>query len=179
MPGQVKAMRELKPTGREPSPRRVKMTTCRTCELTACRDAGTAEPWETVLRTPGWDVVQAFDSSVVGWLVLVLRRHVTSLAELTDLEAAELGPLVKQVSRALHDVTGCEKTYLAQFAESPLHRHVHVHVIPRSSTLGNDEIGPKIFGRLGVPAEEQVGIDRLTELAGKLRDRLGHIRSGD
>jgi diadenosine tetraphosphate (Ap4A) HIT family hydrolase len=90
------------------------MTACRTCLLSAIRDAGKAPPWDSIMRTPGWDVVHAFGTSVVGWTVLVARRHITALADMTDTEALELGPLIKSVSRALHRTIGCQKTYVVR-----------------------------------------------------------------
>ena len=86
---------------------------CHTCALVARRDAGAAPAWDSILRTAGWDVVHAFGTSVEGWMVLVARRHIAAVADLTDAEALELGPLVKSVSAALHAVAGCEKTYAA------------------------------------------------------------------
>ena len=145
------------------------MTDCRTCELTSRRDANQAPVWDSILRTDGWDVVHAYDTSIVGWLVLVLRRHVTSVAALTDAEAVELGRLVRGVSVALEQVTGCRKTYVAQFAEHPLHPHVHVHVIPRPAGLTAAEIGPGIFTRLGVPEAERVSEKEMSEVAEALR----------
>ena len=35
------------------------------------------------------------------------------------LTATSLGPLIKLISTALHQVVGCEKTYVVQFAEHP------------------------------------------------------------
>ena len=74
------------------------MTTCRTCELTDRRDAGEAPPWDDIVSTSGWDVAHAFGTDVEGWVVLVARRHIETVADLTDAEAAQLGPLIKHVS---------------------------------------------------------------------------------
>jgi len=117
-------------------------------------------------------VVHAFGTSVEGWLVLVVRRHVNTLAELTDEEAADLGPLVRDVSKALQATTGCAKTYIAQFAEHPQHPHVHVHLIPRSSDLADAQRGPGIFSRLGVPDADCVTEERMNVIAGELQQHL-------
>jgi len=73
------------------------MAECRTCELLERRDRGDAPDWDAIVRTEGWDVVHCDATSVYGWMVLVVRRHVAAVAELTDGEAAELGPLVAQL----------------------------------------------------------------------------------
>ncbi len=149
------------------------MTDCQTCALTSRRDAGDAPPWDAILRTAEWDVVHAYNTSIVGWIVLVLRRHVTSMSQPTDAEARELGPLVMRISRALEACTGCAKTYMAQFGEHPLHPHVHVHVIPRPGNLSDDQIGPGIFSRLGVAEAERVPQDRMNEVAHAVRAQAG------
>lgn len=145
---------------------------CLTCELAERRDAALAPVWDSILRTAGWDLVHSYNTSHEGWLVLVARRHITSLADLLHDEAAELGPLVQRVSAALAQVTGCEKTYLAQFAESPDHRHVHIHVVARPKDLGSDLIGPGIFKLLGVDEPQRVTEKRMNELALALRAEL-------
>ena len=149
------------------------MPECRTCELVARRDAGEAPPWDSIVRTPGWDIVHSYGTAIEGWIVLVVRRHITALAELTDDEASELGPLIKDVSAALHEITGCPKTYVVQFAEHPQHPHVHVHVIPRSGDLPHEQQGPRIFSLLGVADEESVPEARMNEVAARLKPHLG------
>lgn len=148
------------------------MDGCRTCALLDRRDAGQAPDWDCIVRTESWDVVHCDNTSLLGWIVLVVRRHVAALADLTDSEAAAVGPLVRDVSRALHAQVGCEKTYVAQFAEHPQHRHVHVHVVPRPRGLADDEVGPGIFKFLGVDAASRVSESEMNRFAAGLRTAL-------
>src|SRR5262245_17256756 len=148
------------------------MDSCTSCALTARRDAGEAPGWDEIVRTPGWDVVHADHTGLEGWMVLTLRRHAPALADLTGAEAAELGPLIADVSRALGDVVGCAKTYVAQFAEAEGHQHVHVHVVPRAPDLAPEYRGPRIFALLVVPPEDEVPEARRNEIAAALRRRL-------
>ena len=99
------------------------MKYCKTCELTARRDAGMAPLWDCIHRTRFWDVVHSYDTALPGWLILVARRHIEAIDELTDEEAVELGILLRRVSLALKEVTGCLKTYVIQFAEMAEHPH--------------------------------------------------------
>jgi diadenosine tetraphosphate (Ap4A) HIT family hydrolase len=145
---------------------------CRTCELVERRDRGEAPPWDCILRTPSWDVVHCYGTSVPGWLVLVCREHRTAIADLSDAEANELGSLLKQTSIALRDVLGSVKTYAVQFAEHPRHPHVHVHVIPRAADHPDELKGPRIFDQLGVPDEDAVPVARMNELASSITDHL-------
>ena len=139
---------------------------CVTCELVERRDAGEAPAWDAIARTPHWDVVHAFGTAVEGWLVLVVRRHLTAVADLSDEEAAGLGPLIRDVSRAVQVAVDCDKTYVVQFAEHRQHPHVHVHIIPRARDLPDDRQGPRVLSLLGVPEEDAVPAARMDEIAG-------------
>ncbi len=114
-------------------------------------------------------MVHAYDTALLGWLVLVCRRHVEAVHELTDEEAAELGTLLRRVSLALHEVTGCVKTYVVQFAEVEGHPHVHFHVVPRMAGQPANRRGPLVFGYLGVPEGERVGEGAMNDLAARIR----------
>jgi len=154
------------------------MSYCKTCRLTAVRDSGQAPPWDCIYRTTYWDVVHAYNTTLAGWLVLVARRHVAAVAELTPEEAAELGTLMRRVSLALKEVTGCQKTYVVQFAEHPEHPHVHVHVIPRLAILPEEKRGPGIFAYLGVPEEERVSETVMNGIAEQVRHVLESMEIG-
>jgi diadenosine tetraphosphate (Ap4A) HIT family hydrolase len=105
-------------------------------------------------------VAHAFDTALPGWLVLIPRRHVTAIADLSDAEAAGLGWWQVRLSRALREVTGCQKTYVVQFAEAEGFSHVHFHVLPRPADLPAEHRGPRVFGLLGAAEGERVSADR-------------------
>jgi diadenosine tetraphosphate (Ap4A) HIT family hydrolase len=140
-----------------------------TCDLVRRRDRGEAPPWDSIARTAYWDVVHSYNTALPGWLVLVARRHVAAIDELTDEEAAELGVLLRRVSAALRQVTGCVKTYAVQFAEQAEHPHVHFHVIPRLADQPDDHRGPRVFAYLGVPEVERVNEEQMNVIAAEVR----------
>jgi diadenosine tetraphosphate (Ap4A) HIT family hydrolase len=142
--------------------------TCRTCELRDRRDAGAAPPWDSIWRTPEWDVVHAYDSAIEGWTVIAARRHLTAVADLTEHEAIELGRLVRVVSQALAEILGCAKTYVAQFAEHPEHPHVHFHVVPRAHDLPAEQRGPSVFKVLDATDERRIPEPRMNEIAARM-----------
>ena len=142
---------------------------CYTCELIDRRDAGKAPLWDSILRTEHWDIVHAYNTSLPGWIVLVLRRHITALSELTESEAIELGSLIRKVSIALQEITSCTKTYVVQFAEQAEHPHVHFHIIHRMADLPEEYTSTRIFNLLGVPDSDRVSEDRMNEIASRLR----------
>lgn len=145
---------------------------CITCELTRRRNAGDAPPWDSIHRAQFWDVAHSFNTSLLGWLVVIARRHIEAVDQMTAPEAAELGDLIRRTSIALKQGTGCARTYVAQFAEAQGHHHVHFHVIPRMPGQPDDLRGPNIFKCLGVPADQRVTEAAMNDLAAKIRQSL-------
>lgn len=145
---------------------------CMTCELVRRRDRGEAPLWDSIHRTDFWDVAHAFNTSLPGWLVLVARRHVAAIDELTGAEAAELGVLLWRASAALREITGCAKTYVMQFAEAEGHAHVHFHIVPRMANQPAERRSVKIFGYLGVPDEERVSEKLMNRIGAQIQDWL-------
>ena len=85
------------------------MTDCESCRLIRSRDAGTAPLWDSIYRTEFFDIVHALNTSLPGWIVIVLRRHAGAIDELTTDEASELGALLRKVSVSLKNIVGCKK----------------------------------------------------------------------
>jgi diadenosine tetraphosphate (Ap4A) HIT family hydrolase len=143
---------------------------CYTCARDAEIDR--LPPRECIAADDLWRAAHAFGSALPGWLVLLPRRHVTSIAELTDAEASSLGTWQVRLSRALHEVLGCEKTYMAQFAEAAGFSHVHFHIMARPPDLAGELRGPRIFGLLGPTEHPLVSEQRMDEIAVELAARL-------
>ena len=148
------------------------MAECHTCELTAQRDKGEAPLWDNIFRTQYWDLVHSYNTSLPGWLVLVARRHLAAVDEMSAAEAAELGVLLQQVSASLKQVTGCQKTYVMQFAEHPQHPHVHFHVVPRLNEQPETHRGPRVMKYLQVTEDEYVTEDVMNALSEQIRQAL-------
>jgi diadenosine tetraphosphate (Ap4A) HIT family hydrolase len=145
---------------------------CKSCQMLALRDSGEAPLWDNIYRAAHWDLAHNYNTSLPGWLALVARRHVATIAELTPDEAVELGRLLPLVSQALQKVVGCQKTYLVQFADHPDHPHVHFHVIPLTADVPAERRGPDIFTYVGVAEKERVSEATMNEIAAKIGDVL-------
>ena len=145
------------------------MIHCKTCALVARRDAGVAPLWDRIHRTAHWDVVHSYNTSLLGWLVLVSRVHRDSIDQLTEEEALELGVLIRKASIALKELAGCVKTYVMQFAEDPEHPHVHFHVVPRMAEQPAELRGARVFGYLGASEEERVSEEAMNAFAQEVR----------
>jgi diadenosine tetraphosphate (Ap4A) HIT family hydrolase len=145
---------------------------CKSCEWVKRRDAGEAPFWDCIHRTEFWDVAHSHNTALPGWMILIARRHMEAIEELSEAEAAELGLLLRQVSIALKEITGCLKTYVLQFAEHEDHPHVHFHVIPRMADQPENRRSTQIFGYLGVPEAERVSEQKMNEVAARMQQLL-------
>ncbi len=143
---------------------------CYSCDQSSVLDS--LPPRELIGLDEHWRVAHAINSALPGWLVLLPRRHVTAIADLTDAEAAGLGGWQVRLSRALRAVTGSPKTYVVQFAEESGFAHVHFHVVPRAGDLPADRLGPRIFGYLHAAPGDAVSETRMDQLAQELRAHL-------
>ncbi len=118
---------------------------CYSCDQ---QGTGSLPPREDVVHTEHWRAAHAFNSTLPGWLVLLPTHHVTSFTELSPDAAAELGGIVRELSRALERLTGCVKTYLMQFSEAEGFSHLHLHLVPRAVDHPVEARGPRVFGYL-------------------------------
>lgn len=139
---------------------------CYTCQM---NDAKPPPLRENAWSTAHWRVAHASDTDLPGWLVVVPRTHVTSMAELSRDPADQLGGLLRLVSRALTEVTGAVKTYLMLFAEAEGFSHLHVHVVPRMTDQPAAERGPAVFTRLGKPEGERLPEPQRDAFCARLR----------
>lgn len=142
---------------------------CVSCALNAKADP---PPRERLYAGAGWLAAHAFGTALPGWLVVLPRRHVTALDELTGAEAAELGPLLSALTAAMRDVLGCSKTYVALFAEAEGFAHVHFHVMPRQPDLDPALRGPRVFGLLGGDPAGHVPDQEMDEVAARIAQAL-------
>ena len=103
-----------------------------------------------------WQVEHAYPSKLVGWLVIVLRRHATALHELTPEEFVEFGSVLELTVRAVHAALGPKKEYAACYAEARGFEHIHFHVVPRAHDMLEEFMGAGSFELLRVSPSEAV-----------------------
>jgi diadenosine tetraphosphate (Ap4A) HIT family hydrolase len=148
-------------------------TDCHTCAQETDLIVSTGlPPRDAIAYDDHWRLAHAFGVALPGWLMLIPRRHVTAVAELDDAEAASLGAWQVRASRALHAVTGCAKTYVAQFSEAEGFSHTHFHIVPRQADIADELRGPRIFALMGSPEGEVVKPALMDEISLAVRERL-------
>jgi diadenosine tetraphosphate (Ap4A) HIT family hydrolase len=116
-----------------------------------------------------WRISHAFNSTWLGWLVLVLRRHARSLGELTSDEAGVFGWLVAATSRALETELKASKAYVLFLGEQEGFEHLHVHVVARPPEAAR---GIRVFQLIQRPSDEWVSAADMDELAERIASRL-------
>ena len=106
----------------------------------------------------------------LGWLVVTPLRHVTSVADLTDEEALDMGRARTRLALALQD-SGASHVYAAVIGDQVA--HLHEHVVARWPDTPREWFGPmKVLDWPGAHRAHDHGI-RL--FCGGLRERLqGH-----
>jgi diadenosine tetraphosphate (Ap4A) HIT family hydrolase len=111
---------------------------------------------------------------MAGWLVLKPRRHVEALADLSGDEAAQFGPLVRRITRAMDAVMRPAKVYLCQFSEAEHFAHIHFHLIPRREDTPPEQRGPAVFALLSAAraGNDLAPVVEAERLAAAVRSRL-------
>ena len=127
-------------------------------------------PGAVIHEGTAWQVEHAYPCSLLGWLVIVLRRHAEALHELQPEEAIELGVLQRAVAVSLHAKLDSTKEYAMCYGEAPRFSHLHVHLVPRALDLEETLRGGGIFAHLR-SAEDAVD----PETVSKFCDEIGVI----
>jgi diadenosine tetraphosphate (Ap4A) HIT family hydrolase len=148
---------------------------CHVCQSNS--GAARISPAPPVYEGKHWLVEHAYPSALLGWLVIVLKRHAEALHVLTEDECAELGALQWAVARTVASQTGCEKEYVALFAEMPGFHHVHFHVAPRAADLAAHLRGSKVFAFLQATRDDVVAPDRVVAFCERASREVSDILS--
>lgn len=113
-------------------------------------------PGPTIYEGEYWLVEHAYPVKIIGWLVIVLKRHVEALHELTAEEFAELGQIQSKFTRLLFEELHCEKEYISCFAEAEHFAHIHFHVFAKPHDFPDELKGGKSFALLKVSTEKAI-----------------------
>lgn len=106
---------------------------CMACDLAT----GTLPlPGGRIHETSGWLVEHCVGPLGLGTLIVKPRRHVTSVAALSDDEAAELGPLLQAASAVAGELVDAEQVYNCLWSHADgIPVHIHYVVQPVTAEL--------------------------------------------
>lgn len=129
-------------------------------------------PAEPIFDGKYWLVEHVYPTGLLGWIVIVLKRHCEKLHELEMDEWAELGELNFKLTGILHIELNSEKEYSCCFAEMEGFRHIHFHLIPKTGIFNKDYTGSKVFNYLRVPESESISRDSIIDLCIRIKNSM-------
>lgn len=127
-------------------------------------------PGKTIYEGKYWLVEHAYPSKLKGWLVIVTKRHVETLHELTKEEFVELGEICGKTTKILHKTFNCEKEYSMCLAEAEHFNHIHFHIIQKPYDLPNELKGAKIFEMIKVEEKDAISREDIKKLCEDLKN---------
>lgn len=122
-----------------------------------------------------WMVDHAYPTTHPGWLVILPKRHIEALHELTQEEFRELADIEYKLVQVMHIDPAIQKEYLMCFAEGEGFHHVHIHVVPKPADLPAHLKGPRVFGLLTVDEEHALAPAELTAFCEEFTRKLQTI----
>jgi diadenosine tetraphosphate (Ap4A) HIT family hydrolase len=136
------------------------MDSCIACELAGGqRDL----PGGRIFRTGHWIVEHCVGPLGLGTLIVKPERHVTSVADLSDDEALELGPLLRRTSAVASQLVTADQVYNCLWSHvGGVPVHIHYVVQPVTSALMAEfaGYGPGLqlamFSRNEAPPESEI-----------------------
>jgi diadenosine tetraphosphate (Ap4A) HIT family hydrolase len=133
---------------------------CEACQLSEGRSP---LPGGRIHETAHWVVEHCVGPLGLGTLIVKPRRHVTAVADLTDDEAAELGPLLRLTSDIAREIVPAEQVYNCLWSHAggrPVHIHYVVQPVTRSQIDRYETYGPALqtamFAAGAVPVPDDV-----------------------
>jgi diadenosine tetraphosphate (Ap4A) HIT family hydrolase len=126
-------------------------------------------PGPTIFEGKHWLVEHAYPVKILGWIVIVLKRHAEALHELTSEEFAEQAQIQAKLIPLLYEELHCEKEYVSCYAEMEHFHHIHFHVFAKSYELPDELKGGKSFALLKVTPEEAVSPDTVIAFCNSLK----------
>ena len=113
---------------------------CMACQLTA----GERElAGGRIFQTDHWVVEHCVGTLGVGALILKPLRHIVALADMSDAEAAELGPLMQRASSIIRALTDADQVYACLWSHAEWRPgHIHFVLQPSWNALRSRYPGP-------------------------------------
>jgi diadenosine tetraphosphate (Ap4A) HIT family hydrolase len=106
---------------------------CLGCEIAVGRST---VPGGILHRTSRWIVNHAVGRLNLGTLIVAPHDHVVAIADLDDIAAAELGPLLRDAARVVEAICRPEQTYVCMWSHGRTERrHLHILIQPVTAAL--------------------------------------------
>ena len=146
------------------------MDECLTCKSN--QGIKRISPGEQIYSGQFWNVEHAYPSGLLGWLVIVLKRHTDELHGLLLEEWQELSEINYRVINLLHKVLETKKEYICCFAEGEGFKHIHFHIIPKSNKFDANLGGTKSFLYLKKGVKEPIKKEEVIKFCSLLKEEI-------
>jgi diadenosine tetraphosphate (Ap4A) HIT family hydrolase len=117
---------------------------CLACDLARGRRP---LPGGVIHASDHWRVEHCVGPLGIGTLLVKPTRHVTRMSELTDAEAAELGPLLQRSAAVVDQLVSAEQVYVCLWSHAggqPVHIHYVVQPVTPSLMREHRAHGPRL-----------------------------------
>ena len=121
-----------------------RVDTCFACDLTHGRQP---LPGGLIHRSGGWVVEHCVGPLGAGTLIVKPERHVTAVAELTEEEAEQLGPLLRTTSYVASQLVEADQVYNCLWSHSgavPVHIHYVIQPVTKRQMAEYGVYGPDL-----------------------------------
>ena len=153
------------------------MDGCLACALAA----GDAElPGGRIFETDHWLVEHCIGPLGLGTLVVKPKRHVTGVADLSEGEAGELGPLLRLASAVARQLADADQVYNWLWSHSggiPGHIHYVIQPVTRELAAGLGARGPDLQAAMFAAGELPAVVD-VDMVAGRARGLFAELAPG-
>jgi diadenosine tetraphosphate (Ap4A) HIT family hydrolase len=144
---------------------------CVACELS---NGQRALPGGLIHKSTSWLVEHCIGPLGLGTLIVKPERHVTSVADLSEDEATELGPLLRRTSEVVRHLVDADQVYNCLWSHAggvPAHIHYVVQPVTKDQMSLFGTYGPRLQVALFAAAEvlDPAEVERIADLA---RDRF-------
>ncbi|HUS62597.1 MAG TPA: hypothetical protein VMY34_10400 [Acidimicrobiales bacterium] len=117
---------------------------CLACELA---DGRRPLPGGLIWRTEHWLVEHCVGPLGLGSLIVKPERHITALADLTEEEAVELGPLLRRAAAVARGLVDSKQVYTCLWSHAggvPVHIHFVVQPVTAAQMATHGAYGPSL-----------------------------------
>ncbi|MFZ2781623.1 MAG: HIT domain-containing protein [Rectinemataceae bacterium] len=129
-------------------------------------------PGKQIFEGNYWVIEHAYPTGLLGWIVIVLKRHCEELHNLKKEEWNELADIQYRLLKALNDELEIRKEYFACFAELEGFKHIHFHVIPKTKEYIDEYKGTKAFQYLKIEEEKCISKNQIIALCENINKKM-------
>lgn len=152
------------------------MPPCLACDVSAGHQP---LPGGLIYRTHLWIVEHALGPLGAGTLIVKPARHVTNVGDLTDDEAAELGPLLRDATAIARRLVDADQVYNCLWSHAdrqPGHIHYVIQPVTRAQMTEHDSHGPYLQAAM-FTARRPPDPSTVEDLAQRAREAFASMRS--